>query len=131
MENLELTQPTDAAAIFAQVTPEPGDDLRNASRQLRNISRMRYIGYSESLADDVVAELIRTAEAHKTVSIGAEAFGSVAKAAHGKQMMAFLPRVLTPSSSLPARQTYAAESDWYTVRLWLTLDQLIWKETTQ
>jgi hypothetical protein len=46
-------------------------------------------------------------------------------------MMTFLPRVLTPTSSLPARQAYAAQSDWYTIRLWLTVDDLIWKETAQ
>jgi hypothetical protein len=29
---------------------------------------------------------------------------------------------------LPARQAYAAEAEWYSVRLWVTLDNLIWRE---
>ena len=76
-----------------------------------------------------MSELIRTADAQKVASISAESFGPLAKAALEKRMMGFLPRVLSPTSSLPARQTYAQQSDWYTVRLWLTLDglRLIWE----
>ena len=131
IENIDLKPSGEAGAIFAQITPEPGSDLRNASQRLRNISAPRYIEYSDALADEVIAELVRNTTSQKAVSLGVEAFGKAAKAAHDKRMMAFLPRVLTPNSSLPARQNYAAQSDWYTVRLWLTLDQLIWTETTQ
>jgi hypothetical protein len=131
IENLDLGLPANAAAIFAQITPEPSNDLRNGSRKLRNVSTVRYVEYSDNLGDDVLTELLKTADVKKTASIAAEEFAPVVKAAHGQRMMTFLPRVLTPGASLPARQSYAQNSDWYTVRLWLTLDELLWKETAQ
>ena len=131
IDNLNPGLPSNAVAIFAQITPEPGPDLRNASERLRNVARKRYLEYSKTLSDDVALELLRSVEGQKAVSLEAKSFGDFAKAAHEKQMMAFLPRLLTPSSSLPARQSYAAQSDWYTVRLWVALDGLILKESSQ
>jgi len=128
IENLKFPQPNEAAAIFAQITPEPSEELRDASRRLRNVSRRSYVEYSGSLVEDLGGELIRLAENQKPA---VETFGSVAIAAHKKHMMAFLPRALTPISNLPAPEPFATQSDWYSVRLWLTLDELIWKETAQ
>jgi hypothetical protein len=130
--NFELSLHKQPAAIIAQVTPEPGDDLKNASQQLRNIPRVRYFDYSESIGDDIVLELIRiAAEGQRTTPVDTRAFGPVLAAGNERRMMTFLPRVLTPSSSLPVRQPYAVQSDWYTIRLWLTMDGLLWKETAQ
>jgi hypothetical protein len=131
IENLDLKLPGPGEAIFAQVTPEPGPDLRSASGRLRNMSRSRYLDYSDTLGEDVIAELGKLADGLKATVIPPEAFSGVSKVAHAKNMMAFLPRTLTPTSSLPARQSYAAQADWYSIRLWLTLDGLIWKETAQ
>lgn len=127
----ELSLHSQPAAILAQVTPEPGNDLKNASLQLRTIPRVRYIDYSESLPDDIVSELGRIGESQKTAQVDLKSFAPVLAAGNEKSMMTFLPRMLTPTSSLPARQAYAAQSDWYTIRLWLTVDDLIWKETGQ
>jgi hypothetical protein len=129
--NLELSLRTQPAAVVAQITPEPGNDLKNVTQQLRNLSRRRYIDYSDTMADDIVLELIRIAENQKAASMDAKAFGSVLAAGNEKRMMTFLPRSLTPASSLPARQAYAAQSGWYTIRLWLPVDELIWKESVQ
>ena len=38
IDNLPLKLPSDTAAVFAQVTPEPGDDLRNASKRLQGLA---------------------------------------------------------------------------------------------
>jgi len=126
----ELSLHSQPAAILAQVTPEPGNDLKNASLQLR-MPRVRYIDYSETMADDIVTELTRIGEGQKTAQVDLKSFAPVLAAGNDKSMMTFLPRMLTPTSSLPARQAYAAQSDWYTIRLWLTVDDLIWKETAQ
>jgi hypothetical protein len=128
--NFELSLHKQPTAIFAQVTPEPSDDLRNASRQLR-MSRVRYIDYQDNVGDDIVSELIRISENQKTAQLDVRSFAPVVAAGNDKRMMTFLPRVLTPTSSLPARPAFAAESDWYAIRLWLTVDELIWKETAQ
>jgi hypothetical protein len=98
---------------------------------LRNIPRVRYIDYADAMADDIVLEMVRISEGQKGASIDAKAFGSVAALGNAKHMMTFLPRVLTRSSSLPPRQAYAAQSEWYTIRLWLTVDELIWKQTSE
>jgi hypothetical protein len=129
IENLEMKLPREAAAIFAQITPEPSEDLRNASLRIRNVSQVRYLEYEEALADAVVKELTRIAAGLKA-RFAPAAFTAVAKAAQERRMMPFLPREWTPGAGLPARQAYAAQSDWYTARLWLALDTLIWKETT-
>ena len=128
---LKLSFRSQPTTIIAQITPEPGDDLRNAGGMLRDISLWPYIEYSDSLADDVVLQMIRAVEKQKTVSLDPRVFGPVLRAGNEKRMMTFLPRILTPAFSLPARQIYAAQSDWYTVRLWLPVNPLIWKETTQ
>jgi hypothetical protein len=125
----ELSLHKQPAAILAQITPEPGEDLRNASRQLSKFPRMRYIDYSETIADDIVQNLYLIAESQKTTSVTPRTFNPVVAAGNDKRMMTFLPRVLTPASSLPARQPFAAQSDWYTIRLWVTVDDLILKET--
>jgi hypothetical protein len=122
----EVNLPGSTSAIFAQVTPEPGDELKNASSRLRNIAQLRYLDYSESLAEDVVTDLRRTVERMKATSFEPGQFSTVARVAGEKHMMAFLPRVLSPTSNLPTRQAYASQSDWYSVRLWLTLDELLW-----
>jgi hypothetical protein len=118
-------------AVLGQVTPEPGEDLRNAGRRLKDVSPARYVEFSETVGEDVIGELVRAIEARKDVALSVLAFVSVSKAAHQKQMMAFLPRVLTANSSLPFRQSYAASADWYTVPLWLTIVPDLWKETSQ
>jgi hypothetical protein len=132
IDNLPLKLPSDTAAIFAQVTPEPGDDLRNASRRLQGLEKApRYLEFSDSLGTELAAELVKLGEAQKGEALRPEAFAGLTKAAYAKQMIPFLPRVLTRDTGLPARQNYAANADWYTVRLWLPIDELIWKETTR
>jgi hypothetical protein len=118
------SQPT---ALVAQITPEPGEDLKNASQQLRNL--WRYFDYSETMANDIVYELIRIAESRKDIPMDARSFGPVLKVANEKRMMTFLPRL--SSYGLPPRQAYAAQSNWSTTRLWLPVDELIWKESVQ
>lgn len=124
----DVNLPSSTSAIFAQITPEPSDELKNVGSRLRNITQLRYLDYSESLAEDVVSDLRRTVERMKTTSFEPIQFSSVAKVASERHMMAFLPRVLSPTSSLPARQAYAAQSDWCSIRLWLTLDGLLWNK---
>ena len=131
IDNLPLKLPSDTAAIFAQVTPEPGDDLRNASRRLGLEKGSRYLEFSDSLGTELAAELAKLGEAQKGEVLRPEAFAAVTKAAYAKHMIPFLPRVLTRDTGLPARPGYAANADWYTVRLWLPIDELIWKETTR
>jgi hypothetical protein len=131
IDNLPLKLPSDTAAVFAQVTPEPGDDLRNASKRLQGLAKVRYLEFSESLAGEIAAELARLVEGQKGEALRPEAFLGVTKAAYAKQMIPFLPRTLTRDTGMPARQSYAANADWYTVRLWLPIDELIWKETTR
>jgi hypothetical protein len=65
IENLQLKLPAGAVAIFAQITPEPGDDLRYVSQRLRGMSHVDYLEYSETLADDLFANLMRLAETPK------------------------------------------------------------------
>jgi hypothetical protein len=129
IENLEWKLPADTAVIFAQITPEPSDDLRTASRRLRGFSQVYYLEYSETLADDLSSILLRMAEADK--SVAAKTIGTIADVAHKKQMMAFLPRVLTSTAKLPRQQASAPQADWYAVRLWLAVHDLIWKVTAQ
>ncbi|EJN13178.1 hypothetical protein PMI42_03470 [Bradyrhizobium sp. YR681] len=129
--NFELSLHTQPSAIFAQVTPEPGDDLKNASRQLKNVPRVRYVDYSEAMADEIVMELVRVGESQKNAVVSLRNFAPVLAAGNEKRMMTFLPRTLTPTSILPARPPYAAQSEWYTIRLWLTVNDSIWKETAQ
>jgi hypothetical protein len=122
IENLELKLPAGAVAIFAQITPEPGDDLRYVSRRLRGMSHVDYLEYSETLADDLSANLMRLAETPKFAA--AKGVNAIASTAHSKKMMAFLPRVLTSTANLPGS---AAQADWYAIRLWLAVDPLIWQ----
>jgi hypothetical protein len=131
IENVDLKLPSPAVAVLGQVTPEPGDDLRNAARRLKDVSPSRYVEFSDTVGEDVIGELVRAIEARKDAALSPHAFVSVAKTAHQKQMMAFLPRVLTANSNLPYRQSYAAAADWYTVPLWLTIVPDLWKETSQ
>jgi hypothetical protein len=123
IEDLELNLPAGASAVFAQITPEPSKDLRDASRRLRGVSEISYLDYSETLADELSTNLLRTAESRNTGS--AKALARIVGASHGKQMMVFLPRVLTSTSQLPA-PVAAPPSDWYAVHLWLAVDELIW-----
>jgi hypothetical protein len=122
IDNLQLKLPASAVAIFAQITPEPGTDLRYVSERLRGMSHVHYLDYSETLADDLSANLRRLAETPKFTA--ANAMNAIARTAHSKKMMAFLPRVLTSSASLPG---LASDADWYAIRLWLAVDELIWK----
>ena len=92
---------------------------------------MRYLDFSESLAGEIAAELGRIAEGQKGEALRPEDFAGVTKAAYARQMIPFLPRVLTRDAGMPARPNYAANADWYTVRLWLPIHELIWKETTR
>jgi hypothetical protein len=131
IENWDPKFPNNSLAIFAQITPEPSEDLRNASRQLRGFSQVRYVDYSGTPGEGAGSELSNALEAGKTAQLSPKTFAGVVDVARKKHMMAFLPRVLTAGSSLPARQSYEAQADWYTVPLWLTFDQLIWKQTTQ
>ncbi|MGO9983337.1 MAG: hypothetical protein ACLPIX_03890 [Rhodomicrobium sp.] len=131
IEDLDLKFTGDSIAIFTQITPEPSEDLRGAAQRLRKFARVRYIEYSAAAAEEAAVELGHAADPGKSAPLSAEAFAEVAAAAREKRMMAFLPRILTVGSSLPARQNYEVQADWYTVRLWLTLDPLLWKETTR
>ncbi len=121
IENLTLKLPAGAVAVFAQITPEPGDDLRHVSGRLRGMSHVDYLEFSETLADDLTANLMRFAQSPKFAS--AKAMNAIASAAHSKNMMAFLPRVLTSAASLPGS---AAGADWCAIRLWLVVHKLIW-----
>jgi hypothetical protein len=132
IDNLPLKLPSDTAAVFAQVTPEPGDDLRNASKRLPGLAKPPgYLEFSDTLGADLAAALVKLGEVQKGEVLHPEAFAGVTKAAYAKKMIPFLPRVLTREASMPARQSYAANADWYTVRLWLPVNELIWKETTR
>lgn len=131
ISKFELSLHNQPAAIVAQVTPEPGNDLKTASDQLRGIPRVRYFGYSDTMADDIVSELIRIGDSQKSTAVNLKDFAPVVAAGNDRRMMTFLPRNLTPTSTLPARQPFAAQADWYTIRLWLTVDDLVWKETAQ
>jgi hypothetical protein len=125
IEDIQL--PADASAIFAQVTPEPGQELRSASQKIKSAT-VRYVDFSESLGRDLVSEIARVADGQLNSAFTPEMFQPYAAAAHKNQMMALLPRVLSDKAVLPARQAYAAEAEWYSVRLWVTLDNLIWRE---
>jgi hypothetical protein len=122
IENLMLKLPAGAVAIFAQITPEPGNDLRYVSQRLRGISHAYYLEYSETLADDLAANLMRLAESPKFAA--AKAMKAIASTAHSQKMMAFLPRVLTSTAKLPGS---VAGADWCAVNLWLPVDPLIWQ----
>ncbi len=127
-DNLDLNVPENSVGVFAQVTPEPGDALRTVSQKLRNVASARYIEYSETLGADLVQELVRAAEGRRDADLDPKQFAAVATAAHQQKMLAILPRVLRQTSTLPSRQNYALNADWYTVRLWVTLDNLIMSE---
>lgn len=121
IENLELKLPADSVGVFAQITPEPGDDLRYVSRRLRGLSHMDYLEYSDTMADDLSSIVRRLAE---TPTSAVKGGNMVASAAQSKKMMGFLPRVLTSTANLPGG---GAEADWRTIHLWLAVDELIWK----
>jgi hypothetical protein len=129
IESFELSLHKQPAAIIAQVTPEPGDDLSNASRLLQKIPRVYEVKYSENIAEDIVRQLIRIAENQKTMPLDTRAFRPVLAAGNEKRMVTFLPREATARSNLPGRQPYAAQSDWYAIPLWLAVDKLLWQET--
>jgi hypothetical protein len=131
IDNLNLNFPRDLVAIFVQITPEPGNDLRTASQKFGAVSRSSYLGYSDLQADELVASLRRAFEQQDTNAAATNALSVMVKAAHDKNMMAILPRVLTSAANLPAQQDYAAQADWSAVRLWLVVDDLIWVEKTE
>jgi hypothetical protein len=129
--DIDLKLPADTTAIFAQITPEPGDELRRASAMLHNITRVQYLNYSDVLADDVISSLIQMAQSRSARPVATEPVDAVVKAAHSNQMMLFLPRALTLTASLPSRPQYRGQADWQAVRLWLAVDELLWTETSQ
>lgn len=127
-DNLDLNLPENSVAVFAQVTPEPGESLRTVNQKLRNVASARYVEFSDTLGADLVQELVRAAEGRRDADLDPKQFVPVATAAHQQKMLAILPRVLRSTSTLPSRQNYALNADWYTVRLWVTLDNLIMSE---
>jgi hypothetical protein len=130
IEDLRLKVDGRAEGIFAQVTPEPGNDLREASHKLVGLTHSSYIEYSEGLAEKIVSEMEASAKGGRDLVLEPKAFDAVGQAANAKHMIAFLPRVLSPSATLPPPQAYAAKADWYTVRVWVTLNDLALKEET-
>jgi hypothetical protein len=128
IEDIDLNTQDRGDAIFAQVTPEPGSDLRAAMRKLRGISRSAYVDYSAAVGDGIASELEAIAKGGKDVALEPKTFSLASKAANRQGMIAFLPRVLTVNSALPPPQAYAAQADWYAVRVWVTLDNLTLKE---
>src|SRR5262249_14990465 len=86
VENVDRKPPSTAVAVLGQVTPEPGDDLRNAGRRLKDVSPARYVEFSDTVGEDVIGELVRTIEGRKDAALSVQAFAPVAKAAHQKQM---------------------------------------------
>jgi hypothetical protein len=128
IEDMDLHLPNRTPVIFAQITPEPGEDLLNASRKFSGTSNKAYVEYSGTVGSDVLSELIRLVEEKGTL-LALEKFLPVVEAAHKQRTMAFLPRLLFSGCKLPARQNYELESDWYTVPLWVTFDPLLWRES--
>jgi hypothetical protein len=102
-------------------------ELKSASQKIKSPT-VRYVDFSEQLGRDVLAEIARIADGHMNSPFTPDMFRAYAGAAHKNQTMALLPRVLSDKAALPARQTYAAEAEWYSVRLWVTLDNLLWRE---
>ena len=131
IENWEHKFPPETVVIFTQITPEPSDELRSVSDRFRNVSHVRYIDYSERVGESIVSELSSVLDAPKNTPLDPKLFTSVAAVAQKARMMAFLPRVLTVAAGLPAPESYEKECEWYTVRLFVTLDELLWKQTMQ
>lgn len=123
----DLPVPTGTNTIFAQVTPEPGSELRSASQRIKSTAS-RYVEFSDNLGRDLLAEVARVADANANTPYTQDMFRGYADASHRRSTMALLPRVLSDKAALPARQAYAAEAEWYSVRLWVTLDNLLWRE---
>lgn len=128
IDEIDLESTSGVDAVFAQLTPEPGNSLRKASGRLKNAISSRYMEFSEHLADDIVASLLSIIREKGQAPLEPRQFVAFAKAAHADRMLAFLPRELTAGSLLPQPQPFAADADWYTIRVWVALDQLTLRE---
>jgi hypothetical protein len=118
----------DLSAIFAQVTPEPGTSLATALRHVSGVGDTRYLPFSESLGEQTASSIV-SAMRHGGGSLTEDDFKPLAEIARKARMLTFLPRNLTAESDLPQAQAFAQDADWYTVPLWVTLDDVLLKET--
>ena len=129
LKDIELPLPHDTVAIVAQVTPEPGRSLAAAGSSLPVSGGMQYIGFSESIGQKIADGLAKIIRDRAAASLDPKVFGAYADVAHAAKYDAFLPTELTASSRLPQPQAYAADAEWYTVPLWLTLDGVVLKQS--
>jgi hypothetical protein len=117
--------------IFAQITPEPSQDLINASKQFHGGADVTYLEYSDVIVDRLVASILKASESIGSNVQAADALGALAKTAHDQRMLAVAPRLLTPTSKLPDGPMGGDGLDWYAVYLWCAVDELIWQEATR
>ena len=122
--SLDFSAAANGVIVFAEVTPEPGNGLREVSESVRGI-RSEFLRYSSDLDKrlyDVIKAQLNEEEA--TAKKSSEFF-PMARIAHSQNMLAFLPRELGTSPVLPKAQSFAEGADWYVVPLWVVLDPSI------
>jgi hypothetical protein len=129
IENLRFDKASNMTVLFVQITPEPGTDLRRISERIRDVLKVRYIEFSKNITDEIIAELRLLAVKSKSSAIGPRALRSLASLAHKTKMLAFLPREPASQNGFHSRPPFAQNADWFSVRLWLPIDPLLWKET--
>lgn len=125
ISDLGLSPPAGSIAMFALITPEPGPALESASRQLTGFSSVRYFDFSDSLGRQVAEQLATLVGKEQQVKVDPAALGPMIEAAHRRAMMAFVPRDLGKGAGMPIPPPYAESSDWFTIRLWVVLDELV------
>jgi hypothetical protein len=118
-----------SSMIFAQITPEPSEALRKVARSLSDAS-VQLVDFGPKLVGNQIASQLKKAFEVKTKgTVDPKAFGQVAESAARMKMLPFLPRRPSAERLLPQPQTYARQADWYTVPLWVTVDDLVLKES--
>lgn len=129
VSSIDLGAVGSGSMIFAQITPEPGESLRKAARSFRDAS-VQLVDFGPKLVGNQVGSQLRRALEAKTKGpVDPKAFGQVAESAARMKMLAFLPKRPSAERLLPQPQTYARQADWYTVPLWVTVDDLVLKES--
>jgi hypothetical protein len=122
--SLDFSDVGNGVIVFAEVTPEPGNSLREVSKSIRGISS-EFLGYSSDLDKRLLGVIAAHLNKEGLTGRKPSEFFPMARVSHSQNMLAFLPRELDTSPSLPKAQSFAEGADWYVVPLWVVLDPAI------
>lgn len=129
LSNLKVRFPDQTAVFIAQITPEPGQNLRRLSKAPIAAQSVAFTEFSENLSDDIFALIVDVLGANTDRPLNRDDLTKVCNhSATSSEFPCILPYAASTSTRLPRPTRRGATADWFSTIVWVVNDGLILKE---